>query len=110
MAGERREGMDDISLAIGELRAEAKASNVQRVELFKQVGDIKGDISDIKQMLLAHNTRVTSMLEANAEKLVDVEDDVKTLKAFRFRVLVGLAAIGGLGGISGAIAAKLGLK
>ena len=106
MAGERREGMDDISLAIGELRAEAKASNVQRVELFKQVGDIKGDISDIKQMLLAHNTRVTSMLEANAEKLVDVEDDVKTLKAFRFRVLVGLAAIGGLGGISGAIAAK----
>ena len=110
MSDERHYGMDDISLAIGELRSEAKSSNDQRSELFKQVGDLKESVSDIKQMLTTHNTRVMSMLEANTEKLATVEDDVKTLKAFRMRVLIGLAAIGGLGGIGGAIAAKLGFK
>jgi len=110
MAEERRYGMDDISLAIGELRSESKAGNVQRTELFKQVGDIKDDISDVKQLLLTHNTRVTSMLEANTQKIDVVERDVTTLKVFRTNVWLLLAGITGTGGVTGYLLTKLGLK
>ena len=46
---ERRGGMDDISVAIGELRAEAKAAVSQRTELFAQLGDVKEHIGDMKK-------------------------------------------------------------
>ena len=107
---DQRKGMDDISLAIGELKADARAGTAQRVELFKQVGDIKDDISEIKQILKESNSTVMAMLAKHNDQYIEVDKDIKGLKSFRTKIYVGIAGVGGLGGLTGAVMTKLGIK
>ena len=105
--------IDEVSAAIGELKAEANASRNQRSELFSEVGDIKEMIGDLTVI-------VKTSITADEGRLTRVEEDVKShgkslavLTTFKNRMLIGIAAIGGTGGIVGAIttgiASKIGL-
>jgi hypothetical protein len=107
---ERRGGMDEISVAIGELRAEAKAAVSQRTELFAQLGDVKEHIGDMKTMLTESNVKMTTMLENHDTKLDSHTADISALKSFRTKMYLGIAAISGTGGIAGALMTKMGLK
>lgn len=105
--------IDQVSAAIGELKAEATASKNQRAALFDQVGDIKKMVADLTVVIQTNITK-------DDIKIAEIEKDVKShgsaigdLKKFKQRMLIGIAAIGGTGGIVGALttglANKLGL-
>ena len=105
--------IDQVSAAIGELKAEATSSKNQRAALFDQVGDIKQMVADLTVVIQTNITK-------DDIKIAEMEKDIKShgssigeLKKFKQRMLIGIAAIGGTGGIVGALttglANKLGL-
>lgn len=104
MSGERRRGMDDVSVAIGELKAEAKTSQRQREELFKQIGDMRDDMLEFRTEMAEHSATVTQLLKAHAEKHDNQDDRLDSLEASRTRLRVVLAGgLGGSGTLGGAI-------
>ena len=105
--------IDQVSAAIGELKAEATSSKNQRAALFDQVGDVKKMLADLTVVIQTNITK-------DDIKISEIEKDIKShgssigeLKKFKQRMLIGIAAIGGTGGIVGALttglANKLGL-
>ena len=105
--------IDQVSAAIGELKAEATSSKNQRAALFDQVGDIKQMVADLTVVIQTNITK-------DDIKIAEMEKDIKShgssigeLKKFKQRMLIGIAAIGGTGGVVGALttglANKLGL-
>ena len=106
--------IDQVSAAIGELKAEAKSSQSQRAALFDQVGDIKSMIGDLTVVIQTNITK-------DELRITEIEKDIKShgssigeLKKFKQRMLLGIAAIGGTGGIIGGLTSgllnKLGLS
>jgi len=110
MTKERRGGMDEISKSIGALEADAEAGKRQRTELFTQIGGVKSDLHDIKNILTQNTEKVSAMLTKHDGKLNSHAVDIKGLKAFRTKMYLGIAAISGTGGIVGAVMTKLGFK
>lgn len=106
--------IDEVSAAIGELKADAKASQNQRAQLFTEVGDIKTMIADLTVV-------VQTSIVAGQGRLDEVEEDVKaqgkqitSLNKVKQRMYVAVASIGGIGGVTATLtqglAKKLGLN
>ena len=102
--------MDDVSLAIGELRSDMVASQNQRTELFTQVGGIKDDMSEMKSLIMEHTAHIGTMLDRHDVKIKDFDADISGLKKFKRNMLLGIASVAGTGGITGALLTKLGLQ
>ena len=100
----RSNNHDDIMMTIGELKAEAKASQRQREELFSQVGSIKEDIGEFRTEMKEHTATVTQLLTAHAEKHNKQDERIDSLESSRTRLRVVLAGgLGGSGTLGGAI-------
>lgn len=99
--------MDDVSQAIGRLQASEESARNQRTELFKQNGEIKSDISEIKSLLKVHMSETQGVIKRHDAALISHADDIAVLKKFRQRVYIVVAGIGGGGGILGGVATKL---
>lgn len=110
MADQRRNN----DMLIGELIADSKSSKNQLALLFDKADQTNKMIADLT------NTVQTSIVDGRG-RLDHVEgtvekhgQDIGSLKKFKNRALIGIAAIGGTGGIAGAVvtglAAKLGIK
>ena len=102
--------IDQVSAAIGELKAEATSSKNQRAALFDQVGDIKVMLADLTVVIQTNITK-------DDIKIAEIEKDIKShgssigeLKKFKQRMLIGIAAIGGTGGIIGGLTSGLANK
>lgn len=100
-------GIDDISVAIGALQADAVASQRQRSDLFKKTGEIKDNIAELKVLMTQHITSTVDALETQGKAIEGLQSGVSGLKKFRQRVYIILAGVGGSGGISGWLAGKL---
>jgi len=99
--------IDQVSASIGELKAEAASSKNQRAALFLQVADIKTMVADLTVVIQTNITK-------DDIKIEEIEKDVKShgasigeLKKFKQRMLIGIAAIGGTGGIIGGLTSGL---
>ena len=102
--------IDQVSQSIGELKAESTSSKNQRAALFEQVGEIKQMVADLTVVIQTNITK-------DDIKISEIEKDVKShgsaigdLKKFKQRMLIGIAAIGGTGGIVGALTTNLANK
>ena len=102
--------IDQVSQSIGELKAESTSSKNQRAALFEQVGEIKKMVADLTVVIQTNITK-------DDIKIAEIEKDIKShgssigeLKKFKQRMLVGIAAIGGTGGIVGALTTNLANK
>ena len=102
--------IDQVSAAIGELKAESTSSKNQRAALFQQVGEIKQMVADLTVVIQTN-------IAKDDIKIFEIEKDIKShgssigeLKKFKQRMLVGIAAIGGTGGIVGALTTNLANK
>ena len=63
--------IDQVSAAIGELKAEATASKNQRAALFDQVGDIKKMVADLTVVIQTNITK-------DDIKIAEIEKDIKS--------------------------------
>ena len=106
---DRRRNNDKLMMTIGELKADAKASQNQRTELFAKVAETKQDMTEIKTMLIENTSAIGAMLDKHEVKIEAFGEDIRGLKKFRQRMLLGIAGIAGSGGITGAVLTKLGL-
>ena len=102
--------IDQVSAAIGELKAESTSSKNQRAALFQQVGEIKQMVADLTVVIQTN-------IAKDDLKISEIEKDIKShgssigeLKKFKQRMLVGIAAIGGTGGIIGGLTSGLANK
>ena len=102
--------IDQVSAAIGELKAESTSSKNQRAALFQQVGEIKQMVADLTVVIQTN-------IAKDDLKISEIEKDIKShgssigeLKKFKQRMLIGIAAIGGTGGIVGALTTNLANK
>ena len=102
--------IDQVSATIGELKAEATSSKNQRAALFDQVGDVKKMLADLTVVIQTNITK-------DDIKIAEMEKDIKShgssigeLKKFKQRMLIGIAAIGGTGGIIGGLTSGLANK
>ena len=102
--------IDEVSHAIGELKAEAIDSQNQRRALFDKVDDIGDKIAELKTIVQTSITAHAATLDVHGEKLTRHHEDIRNLKKFRRNIYLGIATVGGTGGITGAILTKLGLK
>jgi hypothetical protein len=101
-------------MLLGELIADSKAGKAQRTLLFDKLDQTNKMIVDltgvVQSSIVANESRL-----ATAEKTIQKNsDDIGSLKVWKNRAMIGIAAIGGVGGITGAvitgITSKLGLK
>ncbi len=101
-------------MLLGELIADSKSSKAQRTLLFDKLDQTNKMIVDltgvVQSSIVANESRL-----ATAEKTIQKNsDDIGSLKVWKNRAMIGIAAIGGVGGITGAvvtgITTKLGLK
>ena len=102
--------IDQVSQSIGELKAESTSSKNQRAALFEQVSEIKQMVADLTVVIQTNITK-------DDIKISEIEKDIKNhgssigeLKKFKQRMLIGIAAIGGTGGIVGALTTNLANK
>lgn len=101
--------MDEAKMweRLGELTAEGKASRNQRADLFTEVGDIKTMIADLTVVVQTSITKGDARLTEVEEDLVSQGKAIGELKKFKQRMLIGIAAIGGTGGIIGGLTTGL---
>ena len=92
MTEERRN--NDILL--GELIAEAKASKAQRTLLFEK-------LDGMSTTLLGLNATIPPLVE----RVNDNSVSINALNKFKQRIYIGIAAVAGTGGITGAVATGL---
>jgi len=101
-------------MLLGELIADSKSGKAQRTLLFNKLDQTNKMIADltgvVQSSIVANESRLTT-----AEKtIMENSKDIGSLKVWKNRAMIGIAAIGGVGGITGAvitgITAKLGLK
>lgn len=101
--------MDPMSVAIGELTAEAKASTSQRKELFKKVDNIEKSVSDLTTTIESFVVGNDLILKAHTEKLDSHGDAINGLRKFKRNSMILGAGLGGTGGIAALIKTKLGM-
>jgi hypothetical protein len=101
-------------ILLGELIADSKSSKAQRALLFDKLDQTNKMIVDltgvVQSSIVANESRLTT-----AEKtIMENSKDIGSLKVWKNRAMIGIAAIGGVGGITGAvitgITTKLGLN
>lgn len=90
-------------MIIGELLAEAKSSRTQRALIFDKMDENNKVMNNLTVLV---QTSITS----SNDRLTEVEKDVASqgtsigeLKKFKQRLLIGIAAVGGTGGIIGGV-------
>jgi hypothetical protein len=101
--------MDPMSEAIGKLTAEAAAGTNQRAELFKKVNDIEASIFNLTTIVERGIVSTQDALKGHSDKLENHGASLVVLHKFKNRMYIGMAGIGGTGGLVALIKTKLGL-
>ena len=83
-------------ILLGELIAEAKSSKDQRSLLFEK-------LDDMSVVLLGLNATIPPLVE----RVNDNSESIGTLNKFKQRIYIGIAAIGGTGGVVGSLTTNI---
>ena len=101
--------MDQISVTIGKLTAQAEASTNQRKALFNKVDGIEESVANLTVVVEKSIVNTNDMLKVHADKLSGHGKSIVGLTKFRNRMYIGMAGIGGTGGIVTYIKTKFGM-